>query len=115
MVAKVFNIPDHTKGDTFEGFDLTVSINSVPLDLTGSTIRMQLRVASSATPIKEFNTELEGGITITDAEVGKFSFDQQIINVDAQNYYYDIQITLADGKVYTFLTGQWNIIQDYTY
>lgn len=115
MVAKVYNIPDHTRRDTFEGFDVTVKINTVALDLTGALIRMQMRIDSSATPIKEFNSDVDGGITITDAAAGKFTFDEQIIDVPAQQYFYDIQIELADDKVYTFLRGNWTIIQDYTY
>lgn len=114
MVAKVYNIPDHTRRDTFEGFDLTITLNGVPLDLTGASIRMQLRINTQATAVKEFSTT-NGSMTITDALNGKFTFNQQIIDVDANSYYYDMQITLGDGRVYTFLKGSWNIVQDYTY
>jgi hypothetical protein len=108
-----FNFPDHVKGDTFDGVLFTVKVNTVALDLTSAHIDMDLRLEPLGIVAKTFS---EGaGITITDASNGKFRIDSQIIDISAGLYYYDIEITLSNGVVKTYVGGRWKILQDVTY
>ena len=56
----------------------------------------------------------DNGITITDAENGKFQIDEQIINIAAGNYKYDIRITFSDGNVKTWIKGDFLVICNIT-
>ena len=96
----------HKRGDTFYQTLFNVKINAVDLDLTDAVILMQLRKAPGGVVM------LEPTITITDAPGGDFAIDEQIINIPACNYQYDIQITLADSTVVTWISGLFIINDD---
>lgn len=113
-MAETYNFPDHIKGDTFQGQEFTYVRNGSPIDLTGASIAMMLRVTKTqVTPDLSFS--VGSGITITDAVNGVWEIDEQIIDIDANTYFQDIQLTESDGKVTTFTQGTWNILQDVTY
>jgi hypothetical protein len=96
----------HKRGDTFAEVPINIKINNVDLDLTGSTILMQLR--KEAGGIVAFTPSL----TIEAGTGGNFSIDEQIIDIPACNYKYDIQITLADDTVSTWISGLFSINDD---
>lgn len=93
----------HKRGTTFDGFPINVKINGSNLNLTGATILMQLR--KEAGGIVAF----EPSITVTNATGGDFKIDEQIIDIPACNYKYDIQITLSDDTVHTWIEGIFTI------
>jgi hypothetical protein len=108
-----YNFPDHIKGDTFSGVQFEVLVNAVPLDLTDAVITMHLKESYQAKAKEEFstvNTKLE----ITDALAGKFAFKEQIVDICAKNYVYDIEILLPNAKKYTYIKGTWKINCDVT-
>lgn len=109
----IFNFPDHTKDDTFQGVQFTLEENSSPVDLTGASIRMMLKIDATSAPALTVSTP-SSGLTITDAVNGIFEFDEQIISVDAGQYLYDIEVTDSGGKVTTYVSGTWLICQDIT-
>ena len=96
----------HKRGDTFYQTPINIQVNSVDLDLTGATILMQLR--KEAGGVVMFTPAL----TITDALGGDFQIDEQIINISACTYQYDIQITLSDDTVVTWISGLFIINND---
>jgi hypothetical protein len=96
----------HKRGDTFYQTPINIKVNSVDLDLTGATILMQLR--KEAGGVVMFTPAL----TITDDLGGDFQIDEQIINIPACNYQYDIQITLSDDTVVTWISGLFIINDD---
>ena len=109
-----YNLPSHVKGDTFNGILFTVTVNTVALDLTNAHIKMDLRLTPLGVVAKTFSDG--AGITISNSPTdGKFTIDAQIIDIAAANYYYDIEITLGNGLVKTYISGRWNILQDVTY
>lgn len=114
MNQQIYNFPDHIKGDTFEGLNFTINVNGNPLDLTGAEIAMQLRNSNSQNSIADFNTT-NFKIIITDAVAGKFRLIKQIINILARTYNYDIEITMQNGDVFTYIKGTWTITQDITH
>lgn len=111
-----YNFPAHIKGDTFNGILFTVTVNSAPLDLTDAEINMDLRLTPDTAVIAEHFDSDGNGITIDAVPAtGKFTFDAQIINISAANYYYDIEVTFPSTAVKTYIGGRWNILQDVTY
>jgi len=108
-----YNFPDHIKGDTFIGTQFTVVVNEVPLDLTGASIKMILRKSAKAPA--SLTLEIGSGITVADAPGGVFNINEQIIDIPAFKYLYDIEITLSNGDVKTYIGGTFQILQDITY
>lgn len=96
----------HKRGDTFAEVPINVKVNNTNLNLTGSTILMQLR--KEAGGIIAFVPL----ITIEDGTGGNFYIDEQIIDIPACSYKYDIQITLADDTVNTWISGTFTITDD---
>ena len=111
---QIYNFPDHIKGDTFNGVEFTLEVNSLPVDLTNASIKMYLKTQSKACDVVAKFTTDNGKLTITDAVNGVFQFDNQIININAGTYDYDIEITLNNGTIKTYIKGTWKILQDIT-
>ncbi|NSW46216.1 MAG: BppU family phage baseplate upper protein [Bacteroidales bacterium] len=111
---ETYNFKPHVKGDTFKGCRFTVNVNNAPLNLTGCQIRMHLRTNPLHDSKYELST-INGKIVIIDTINGIFEIPEQIIDIPAGNYYYDIEITFPDGKVKTYINGRFEIVQDITY
>jgi hypothetical protein len=96
------------RGDTFKQTDFQINVNDVALNLTGADVKMQLRKEPGGV------VALEVPITIFDAVNGEFCIDEQIIDIQACSYRYDIQITQASGEVDTWISGLFTITDDIT-
>ena len=96
------------RGDTFRRVTFQININEIPLDLTDGDVKMQLRKEAGGV------IALEPALTIFDAENGEFAIDEQIINILAGKYKYDIQVTTEDGNVNTWISGLFTITDDIT-
>jgi hypothetical protein len=104
----------HIKGDTFDEVAFSIKINNVDLDLTGATIKMQLKKTSNSSASLSFTSAASAGITITNPSGGLFKINEQIIDIEVFNYAYDIQLTLASGIVKTYVSGTFNITKEIT-
>ncbi len=105
----------HIKGDTFDEVAFQLKINEEVVDLTGATIKMQLRKNYSDTSAALSLTSVSSaGITITNAAEGRFKINTQIIDIEVYNYVYDIQITLSSGVIKTYVQGGFNITNEVT-
>jgi hypothetical protein len=105
----------HTKGDTFNEVAFEVKKNGTAIDLTGATIRMQLRKQySDASAVLSLTSVGSAGITITNATSGQFKINAQIIDIEVFNYVYDIQFTLVSGEVKTYVKGGFNVTPEVT-
>lgn len=96
------------RGDTFKQTDFQINVNESPLDLTDGEVKMQLRKEAGGI------VALEVGITIFDATNGEFCINEQIIDIQACTYKYDIQITQASGEVDTWISGLFVVTDDIT-
>lgn len=115
MASQTYDFPDHRKGDTFAGVQFTITKNGSPLDLTSASLRMEMRELTPTGSVgATFTDDSGGGLTITDAVNGVLTFDEQVVDVSALLYHYDIQITLSNGDVKSYIVGTWDIIQDVT-
>lgn len=108
-------LAEHYRGDTFPGAQFTVLVNGVPKSLLGASIRMDVRKTATGSRALRLTSAVGGGLTITDAPNAVFKIDEQIINIAAGEYVYDIEITYSDGQVKTPIVGTWDIVQDVTY
>lgn len=105
-----YNFPDHKKGDTFNGVQFTVLVNNVAFNIVNAEIKLKLRKTAQANPVKTM--AVGTGITITNGASGVFKVDEQIIDIEAATYLYDIQIKTVGGVVKTYISGTWKIMQD---
>lgn len=96
------------RGDTFKQTDFQININTIPLDLTDGLVKIQLR--KEAGGIVAFTPSL----TIFNPTNGEFCIDEQIIDIPACIYKYDIQVTQASGEVDTWVEGLFTITDDIT-
>ena len=109
-----YDIPSTVKGDTFEGIEFSVIRNGSALDLTGASIKMDLRLIPTGILGKRF--AIGSGLTLaTPPSTGIFQLDKQTVDIPANTYDYDIEITLANAEVYTWISGTWTILQDVTH
>ena len=111
-----YNIPDHYKGDTFDGLKFTLINNDdqLPIDLTNVIIDVKFRKARQ-TGVVTKSVSVGSGITVIDAVNGVFKIDAFILDWVIGKYYYDVQFTYTNGVVKTYIKGFIKIIQDVTY
>ena len=113
MVVK--KLSDRIKNDTFSSVEFEY-LNEVgtPLNLTGASIRVQFRNNSKKGHVVKDVTDGDG-ITATDLANGRFEIDKFTpIDFEVGNYYYDVQTTLSNGDVKTYVGGTFRVIQDVT-
>jgi hypothetical protein len=103
----------HIKGDTFEAVNFEIKVDNLVVDLSDTIIRMQLRKVYGGVVALDLSSVDNAGITITDAVDGLFKINEQIINIEADNYIYDIQFNF-DGVVKTYISGNFLIKNDVT-
>jgi len=113
----LYNFKNHKKGDTFDGVEFTITVNGNSLILTEATIKMDMRETPLGVVVKSFSTPTSGITISSPTTAGKFIIDQQIIDIPAFKYYYDIEISLATNpvEIKTYVWGRWEIVQDITY
>lgn len=110
-------LPVHYRGDTLADIVITYQSSDgqtvTPVDLTGASIRMQLRKKAGANIIHEWSTTA-ASIVITDAPNGVFTIAAGVLDVPAYAYRFDIEVTLADGTVATPVAGTLEVKEDIT-
>jgi hypothetical protein len=110
-----YNIPDHLRGDTWNGItSITFSKDGIPLTLSGANVGMQFRKQVDGPVTLELTTS-NGGINITDPLNGVIQILPVLITMQYGIYQYDLEVTLADGTVKTYMKGTWNIVPDITH
>jgi len=102
------------KGDTFEEVTFELLLNDAPYSLEDAIIRMQLRKEYGGIPVLSLTSVANAGLTITDDVNGLFKINEQIIDICAYNYLYDIEIEFGDGTVKTYISGNFLIKNDVT-
>jgi len=109
MQPGMFDWPDQYAGDTAKPLVFTLKENGTPISLTGATIAMQVRKPCGGAVVLDLTSSPAAGITIINAAAGEFSIGGYT-NPDLQAaLIYDIQVTLADDTVTTFVRGTYSI------
>jgi hypothetical protein len=104
---------EHYKGDSFKQIPMVYKVNGVVQNLTGAIIRMQLRKERDGVSYLELTSVANAGITITDAVNGAFKINEQIIEIQAGNYVYDMEFNIG-GVIETLIKGDFLITNDVT-
>lgn len=107
------NFKDVIRGDSLGEKNISIKNGLIPIDLTGVLIKCQFRTEiKTGTLVKEI-TEVSG-IDIYDAANGLFRVEDFVVDWDAGICFYDFQFTFTDGKIKTYISGFFNVIQDVT-
>jgi cytoplasmic iron level regulating protein YaaA (DUF328/UPF0246 family) len=112
-MAQKYNLPEAYKGDTYDTVQFTMKLNDVAIDLTGYTIKSQFKKNKKTGQLSK-TISTTSGITITDAENGIFVIDSFVVDLNAGDYFYDIQFTDSNDIVTTYIQGRLQVIQDVT-
>tara|TARA_R110000868_G_scaffold4583_3_gene28695 strand:+ start:1842 stop:2174 length:333 start_codon:yes stop_codon:yes gene_type:complete len=102
------------RGDTFAEVPFQINKDGIPLNLTGAIIHMQLRKSPGGTVYLNLTSVSNLGITMTSALDGAFKINEMILNLEANVYLYDIEITFPSGEVKTWISGQFTVTNDIT-
>jgi hypothetical protein len=97
-----------TSGDTCQIIEFTVTVDAVPLDLTGATITVQANPSQDGSAAISLSTG--GGLTITNAVGGVFRINSQVIKAQPGIYNYFIKFFLSNGQVHTYISGTWTVL-----
>lgn len=103
------------RGDDFQGIKFQLfDADANPIDISGSTAKMQLRKSPNSfeAPV-QWSTD-DGSIEINVNEIYVKEKTGTDMNVEAFKYNYDLQVTYSDGVVVTFINGFFNIQNDVT-
>jgi hypothetical protein len=100
-MATSYNFPIHESGDTFNGVQFELKVNSAAKDLTDAKITMKIAG-------KEF-TSTAGNFVISDSLNGKFNFKKQMVKLPDGYHLYKISIECKEGDIKTYVTGYWLI------
>jgi len=107
-----YNIPPHRRGDTWDGINsISISVNGVPINLSGAAVRMDFRQSLDSPIVMTFSSETG---TIDILNVNTIRLPSRKIEVPFGKYFYDLQVTYLDGSVKTYMEGSWEITPDIT-
>jgi hypothetical protein len=105
-----YDIPCVRTGDTWQG--MTLVFNQ---DITGWKFRMWVVKPNATQPSLVFTTEGDSpNITVTDGPGGEVVWAETDITLAPAIYKFDIEVEKPDGKVKTYIAGQWTIENDIT-
>lgn len=111
-----FDFLTHYRGNALSPIVLQLKYRTgQPIDLTGSTIRMELKrpLQSRATFVFSSENDGDGLFNILDALEGKIQFPEiKSWGIPADNYTYDLVICDADGNSRCYLRGNWRVTQN---
>ncbi len=109
------DLNDRIKNDTFASVEFTFEDSlGAGIDLTGASIQVQFRFrCETGTILKDIS--VGSGITVTNAVNGVMEIDAFTpVAWAADTYFYDVEITLADTTINTYVEGTVKILQDTT-
>jgi len=90
----------------------SITSNEVAVDLSGSTILIQVRQTPASTNVE---LELQTGTSITIGGVGKNEITlNKKVDIAAGNYVYDMNVTFPSGLVKTYIYGTFLVQEDIT-
>ena len=107
---ELWDIPAHITGTTHDAFTMEYSEDGSPIDLTGSTIVMNIVRYEGAPAIVSFS--VGSGITLSDPTNGIYSWDAFTCTLTAGEYLHETVITLSGGEIRRYLRGRWTIIEN---
>jgi hypothetical protein len=90
-----------------------ITAENVPVDLTDSTITIQVRKTANASAVDLSLSTGGNGITIAGASNNQIVLNK-VVNIAAGNYLYDMNVTFPSGVVKTYVWGTFLVQEDIT-
>lgn len=87
-----------------------IKANDIPVDLTGSTILIQIRKKANASTI-DLSLTNGDGISIIGDDMNMIVVSKKV-EILAGNYVYDINVTFPSGEVKTYVWGNFLVQED---
>ena len=107
MISATYNRRPYYRGDTILGWSVEIKKDGVPVDIASA--RLQLR-AGVGMLVYDWPLTITGAtVTMHDIPAEDSAKFQPI------DLHYDLEVTLADGRVVTWLAGCQPIVADGTY
>jgi len=91
----------------------SITANSVAVNLTGSTITIQIRKTASASTIDLTLSTADSSITIGGASSNQITLNKKV-TIAAGSYLYDMNIAFPSGEVKTYVWGTFFVQEDIT-
>ncbi len=106
------------RGDTLPPivlqFFTLVGNTETPIDITGDTFLMDLKISRDPGAATILTFELGAGLTIQNTNELVISKSAVEMTIEARNYVYDLQRTQSNGVVSTEMTGTFKVVSDIT-
>jgi len=103
-----YNFPTVLSGDNTG----VVSVSFDGVDISGSTVKIQFKSSSNSSAVVDLSST-NGDISISGNDITIPSFVAPQVN-SATSFSYDLQITLSNGSVRTYLSGSMKVVPDIT-
>ena len=100
------------RNDSYEQTITLLDGSGNPISLATADVKMQIRTHPDG-DVMQVLTEGDG-ITVGGANNNVITISKIISILTGGKYYYDLQATFADGKVQTYLRGQFIVTEDIT-
>lgn len=85
--------------------------DTTPIDLSGSTILIQVRPTPSSTEVALTLSTADSSIGIGGVDSNQITLNK-IVDIAAGNYVYDMNVTFPSGEVKTYLWGNFIVTED---
>jgi len=90
-----------------------ITANNVAVNLSGSTITIQVRKTANASTIDLSLSTTDSSITIGGASSNQITLNKKV-TIAAGSYLYDMNVTFASGEVKTYVWGTFFVQEDIT-
>lgn len=85
--------------------------DTTPIDLSGSTILIQVRPTPTSTEVALTLSTTDSSIGIGGVDSNQITLNK-IVDIAAGNYVYDMNVTFPSGEVKTYLWGNFIVTED---
>ena len=90
-----------------------ITANNVAVNLSGSTITIQVRKTANASTIDLSLSTTDSSITIGGASSNQITLNKKV-TIAAGSYLYDMNVTFPSGEVKTYIWGTFFVQEDIT-
>lgn len=87
--------------------------DTVPIVLTGSTIKIQVRKTADAATVELLLTTADSSILIGGVGYNEITLNK-VVAIAAGSYVYDMNVVFPSGEVKTYIHGNFNVQEDVT-
>lgn len=101
------------KGDFWSVPLVFTDTDDNPIDFTGVEFKMQVKKVASGS-FKEMELTNGDGIEISGADNNTVTIEKNPLDIAAGKYKYDLQATLTNGKIVTYIYGVIDVKEDVT-